>query len=185
MNLIESASTALVLELLAPVANGNDESALFNAKKLDRARGFVIDLDGDQEIDRGESLLCGDVQGFREASVAAVEPRAMAPQRLVIIAPEPPMTDWLAEWAEDSERVRRTISIGRRFDGREITIVATLASYGYGVETSLLVESIRAKSEELEIFRSGVHSIAEVEAALGAGEVDALGNHGEGVDRTE
>jgi hypothetical protein len=63
--------------------------------------------------------------------------------------------------------VRRTVTVSRRFDGKEVTAIATLCSYGYGVETSLAVESICAsRSRGSVILRSGVHEKADVEAAL-------------------
>jgi hypothetical protein len=45
-----------------------------------------------------------------------------------------------------------------------VTLVATIASFGRGVATSLSVESVRARCGEIQ--RSGVHSRAEIEAAL-------------------
>jgi hypothetical protein len=60
--------------------------------------------------------------------------------------------------------VRRRLTV-RRADGAEVSLLATLASFGCGVATSLAVESIQPLAGGA-ILRSGVHSRAEVEAAL-------------------
>jgi hypothetical protein len=104
------------------------------------------------------------VSGFREAVVAAQDPRAPTPQRLAIVSPDEAGAAWLERWAEDVEQVRRRVAL-RRADGVEITVVATLASYGDGIPTSLAVESIRPLQGGA-ILRSGVHPRAEVEAAI-------------------
>lgn len=133
------------------------------ARRSDRSRGFVIEVEGHGE------LACGDIRGFREAALAATDPRALRPQRLVLVAPEGELRDWLAAWAEDAEQVRRTITLCRRFDGKVIRAVVTLLAFGYGVETALAVESVsvrRGEDEGEEILRSGVHLKADIEAAL-------------------
>jgi hypothetical protein len=130
------------------------------------SRGFVIEVDGLGEF------ACGDVRGFREASVAAVDPRAAAPQRLVIVAPEPELSAWLEAWAEDSAQIRRGLTICRRFDSRAIDAIATIGSFGHGVETSLVIESVTAgvapgaKTTPRAILRSGVHLKVDVDAVL-------------------
>ena len=113
-------------------------------------KGFVV------EADDGRTLVCREVRGFREAMLAAHDPRAPMPSRLVLLLPDAEMGEWLACWSEDSERVRRTITVRRLFDGKQVTAVATLASYGYAVDTSLGVESIAAEAAGPG-FRSGVH----------------------------
>jgi len=111
-----------------------------------------------------EQLACRDVAGFREATIAAQDPRAPTPTRLTLVDPDDAATEFLARWAEDVEQVRRRLTV-RRVDGVEVSLVATIASFGEGVATSLAVESIGALSGGA-ILRSGVHSRAEVEAAL-------------------
>lgn len=117
-----------------------------------------------------ESYACGDVRGFGEAIAAADDPRAPLPPRLALASPSRPLAAWLDRWAEDVEQVRRTLTIRRLADGRGVTVVATIASFGPGVETSLAVESISPPWEEggpSIILRSGIHPRAAVEAALG------------------
>jgi hypothetical protein len=125
-----------------------------------RRKGFAIDAGG-----AAGPLGCADVQGFREAVVAALNPDASAPSRLALVAPEAATVAWLEDWAEDVAQVRRTLDVSRRLDGEAITVVATLASHGHGVDTSLAVESVRAPGRD-DLFRSGVHARADVEAAL-------------------
>src|SRR5262249_46355082 len=128
------------------------------------------------EVDGVGELGCGDVRGFREASVASVDPRAAAPLRLTIVAPEPELSAWLSAWAEDTEQVRRALTICRRFDARAGDTIATIGSFGYGVETQLAVESVTARRgghapfadppPPRAILRSGVHLKVDVEAVL-------------------
>ncbi len=110
------------------------------------------------------ACACRDVHGFREAMLAAQDPRAPTPSRLALVSPDEDAAAWLDRWAQDVDQVRRRIAV-RRADGVEITLVATLASYGEGVPTSLAVESIRPLQGGA-ILRSGVHPRAEVEAAI-------------------
>lgn len=133
------------------------------ARRSDRGRGFVLNVEGVGE------LGCGDIRGFREAALASVDPRAPAPLRLELVGPEGELRAWLLAFAEDTERVRRCLTISRRFDGKAIRAVVTIASFGHGVETSLAVESVsapRGEADEEEIFRSGVHLKADIDAAL-------------------
>lgn len=123
------------------------------------AAGFWI------EAGRGARVSCRDVRGFGEALVAAADPIAFAPTRLVLVAPEDDALAWIEHWAEDAEQVRRSLVIRRAADGAQIAIVATLASYGFGVPTSLAVESVRAR-EGGDILRSGVYLKVDVAAAL-------------------
>jgi hypothetical protein len=133
------------------------------ARRSERSRGFEVEVEGSGE------LGCGNIRGFREAALAATDARAMAPQRLVLVAPNGELRAWLAAWAEDAEQVRRTLTICRRFDGKAIRAVVTLLAFGYGVETELAVESVSARrgdEDSEEIVRSGVHLKADIEAAL-------------------
>jgi len=134
------------------------------ASPAEAQRGFVV-------VHTGPSLhppvTFRDVYGFREAMLAAEDPRAPTPPRLDLAGPDDAAAVWLEQWAEDVEQVRRRLTV-RRFDDVEIIVVATLASFGSGVPTSLAVESIRSQAT-LAILRSGVHPRAEVDAAL-AGE---------------
>lgn len=133
------------------------------SRRADRSRGFVVEVEGVGE------LGCTDVRGFREGALAAVDPRAAAPSRLLLVGPEADLDAWLLSFAEDTEQVRRTLTIIRRFDGKAIRAVVTISAYGYGVETSLAVESVaapRSEGDDEEIFRSGVHLKADIAAAL-------------------
>jgi hypothetical protein len=112
-------------------------------------------------------LACREVRGFADALAAARDPRAPAPARLVLVAPACGTRAWLDGWSEDAEQVRRSLVIRRALDDVEIAVVATLASHGYGVPTSLAVESVRADGQTA-ISRSGVHLKVDVEAALAA-----------------
>jgi hypothetical protein len=112
-----------------------------------------------------EHVTCREVRGFGEAFEAACDPRAPAPPRLVLAGLDAPAVAWLERWAEDTEQVRRALSIRRDADGAQVAVVATLSSHGFGVPTSLAVESVRA-GEDDEIRRSGVHLKVDVMAAL-------------------
>ncbi len=127
-----------------------------------RPRGFSIACEG------AGALGCVDVRGFRDALMAARDPRVAAPQRFVLIGPDASAASWLDAWAEDVAQVRRDIVLSRAFDGEEILAVVTIAAHGYGVETSLAIESLSAArlSSSDDIFRSGVHLKADIEAAL-------------------
>jgi hypothetical protein len=131
---------------------------------LVRARGFFLESARAGSAD-DHAFCCRDVIGFDEALVASEDPYAETPARLALVGLDDSATAWVAGWAEDVEQVRRRITI-RRGDGAEITMVATLATYGPSVPVSLSVESIRVQRTR-SILRSGVHPRAEVEAALG------------------
>ena len=125
--------------------------------------GFAIEVDGGE----GE-LSCRHVRGFRDAVVAATDPQADVPPQLVLVAPSPAAATWLARWAEDTRCVRRSLTIRRIEDGERVTAVASLASYGYGIETAILVESIAPVIPGMPgIVRSGVHPKEAVDAVLG------------------
>ncbi len=127
-----------------------------------RARGFSIACDG------VGGLGCVDVRGFRDALRAAADPRLAAPQRFVVVGPDARTASWLDAWAEDVARVRRSIVVSRAFDGEEVIAVVTIAAHGYGIETSLIIESLRAARATAsdDIVRSGVHLKADLEALL-------------------
>ena len=105
------------------------------------------------------------MRGFEDAVDAAVDPRSVPPLRLVLVAPDDETTTWLERWAEDAEQVRRALVIRRVGGGEEVAVIVTLASHGYGVPTSLAVESVRAREDGV-ILRSGVHLKADVALAL-------------------
>ncbi len=130
---------------------------------MERKRGFVLAL-ADGGAAAPGPLGCAEVQGFDDARLAAGDPGALAPLRLCLVAPDEETIAWLERWAEDAEQVRRRIAVRRVEDGATVTVIATIASFGAGVAPSLAVESIR--SHWGGICRSGVHSRAEVEAAL-------------------
>lgn len=118
-------------------------------------------------------MSCASVRGFHEAAVAARDPFAPIPQRLVLHGADATLEAWLSSWAEDAEHVRRTLLIERGFDGYALTVVATIASYGYGVETSLALESVLessvdvfAEGEAPAMARSGVLPKAFIDAVL-------------------
>src|SRR5262249_38186590 len=71
------------------------------SRRLDRSRGFAVDVEGVGQ------LGCADIRGFREAALAAVDPRAIAPLRLVLVGPDEGFCDFLVTFAEDVEQVRR------------------------------------------------------------------------------
>lgn len=124
--------------------------------------GFLV------KVDDARPLWCREVRGFHRAAVAAVDPDAVPPAQLILVGLDEAARAWFAAWAEDSERVRRTVTIRRLLDDREATAVVTLASYGYGVDPSLAVESIAGATREgaTAILRSGVHSKEEIDAML-------------------
>jgi hypothetical protein len=129
-------------------------------------------------VGAGRVVGCREVRGFHEASAAARDPRAAPPARLILAGLSPDAEVWLAAWAEDCERVRRTITIRRLLDDLDLTAVATLASYGRGVETALAIESVLAGPScgVPVLLRSGVHPKATVEAALGGAAPPADGD---------
>jgi hypothetical protein len=143
------------------------ESFVPDACFEDLASGFVI------EARRGEPMSCHDVRGFDEALIAARDPLAPAPLRLVLVDTAAREREsacaWLDAWAEDTEQVRRSFVIRRAIDGAEIAVVATLASHGFGVPTSLALESVRER-EGGDILRSGVHLKIDVARALARGD---------------
>ena len=123
-------------------------------------------------------LRCGDVLGFRESTLAAGDPRVQAPLRLGFLATSPELDEWLDVWSEDAEQVRRTITIRRRLDDKAVTVIATLASHGHGVDPSVAIESVTIPrgSRPPKISRSGTYLKIDVAAVLGpreaASEID-------------
>lgn len=146
----------------APPGASDDGVPWRGPSRASLARGFVVVHAGPPVTPLGFR----DVHGFREAMIAAEDPRAPTPTRLDLAGPDEAAAAWLESWAEDVEQVRRRLTV-RRFDAVEITLVATLASFGDGIATSLAVESIRSDAGGA-ILRSGVHPRAEVDAALAA-----------------
>jgi hypothetical protein len=132
--------------------------------RLARAHAYSLEPAGAFCGELG-TLHCRDVVGFDDALEAAEDAYAETPARVALVGLDPSATAWVARWAEDVEQVRRNLTI-RRADGAEVTMVATVATYGPSVPVSLAVESIRVQSTRA-ILRSGVHPRAEVEAALG------------------
>lgn len=114
-------------------------------------------------------LVCGDILGFRESMLAAGDPRLQAPLRLGFLATSIELDEWLDLWSEDAEQVRRTITIRRRHDDKAVTVIATLASHGHGVDPSIVVESVSIPREKkpLKITRSGTYLKFDVASALG------------------
>lgn len=100
------------------------------------SKGFLFEAE-----DTPHPVLCRDVRGFPQALLAARDGNK-PPGRLVIIVPELAMEDWIAQWAEDESRPRRSITITRRIDGQRLRLVGTLLSYGYGVETTIAIEKL-------------------------------------------
>ncbi|HSN99612.1 MAG TPA: hypothetical protein VLS89_15060, partial [Candidatus Nanopelagicales bacterium] len=92
-------------------------------------------------VGAGRVVGCREVRGFHEAARAAEDDLAEAPPRLWLAGLDDDARAFMEAWSEDCERVRRTVSIRRLLDARELTAVVTLASYGFGVETSLSLES--------------------------------------------
>lgn len=121
------------------------------------------------EVGVGQTIACSEVRGFHEAAVAARDARVTAPARLVLVGLDEDARSWVEAWSEDCDRVRRTVTIRRLLDDRALTAVVTLASYGYGVETALSVESVSPGPADgiPMLLRSGVHSKAMVQALLG------------------
>jgi hypothetical protein len=147
------------------VSDDGFSSASPGGSEDDGARGpsgFLVRVDG------ARPLWCREVRGFDRAAAATKDPDAVPPAQLVLVGVDEAARAWLAAWAEDSERVRRTVTIRRLLDDREATAVVTLASYGYGVDTALAVESIAGATGEgaAAILRSGVHSKEEIDAML-------------------
>jgi hypothetical protein len=136
-------------------------------KRPDARRGFILEVDG-------VTLSCGEIQGFRDSLVAATDPRAQAPLRLAILGATIELDAWLDTWSEDDTQVRRTITIRRRLDDKAITVIATLASHGFGVDPSLAVESVVTPrgSQPPKLHRSGTYLKVDVAATLGQREVE-------------
>lgn len=132
-------------------------------RRPDERRGFIIEVAG------VGSLFCGEILGFRESTLAAADSRAQAPLRLGFLAASVELDAWLDAWSEDATQVRRTITIRRRLDDKAVTVIATLASHGYGVDPSLSVESVvnPRRSSPPKITRSGTYSKIDVTSALG------------------
>lgn len=112
--------------------------------------------------DSGERFACADVEGFDAARACSLEV-AEAPARLALVGATDAARAWLDAWAEDDERVHRSIAIERRADGVSVNATVTLAAFGRGVDTELAIESI-AREGASGLARSGVHPRASAEA---------------------
>jgi hypothetical protein len=99
------------------------------------SKGFLVESD-----DAPRPLLCRDVRGFPHLVEAARDRSLALPDRCVIVVPDVALDDWLSRWAEDAARVRRSVSITRRTDGRQVRFSGTLLAYGSGVDTIVRVE---------------------------------------------
>ena len=142
----------------------------------DAGLGGYVGASGDADeirfylcVGAGRVVGCREVRGFHEAVMAAEDELAEAPPRLWLSGLDDDARAFIEAWSEDCERVRRTLSIRRLLDDRELTAVVTLASYGPGVETSLSLESLTPGPVGAipALLRSGVHPRATVEAVLG------------------
>ncbi len=133
------------------------------ARRPEARRGFTLEVEG------SPPLSCGEILGFRESLVALIDPRAQAPLRLGILATSIELDAWLDGWAEDDTQVRRTVTLRRRLDGKAVTVIATLASHGFGVDPSLALESVTSPrgSKPPKITRSGTYLKVDVDAVLG------------------
>lgn len=120
-------------------------------------------------VEEGRVVGCREVRGFQAAALAAEDPRAAMPPRVSLAGLDAGAQSWIEAWSEDCDRVRRTVSIRRLLDDRELTAVVTLASFGSGVEISLSIESLTAGPAGTipALQRSGVHPRAILAAALG------------------
>jgi hypothetical protein len=120
-------------------------------------------------VEEGRVVGCREVRGFQAATLAAEDPRAAMPPRVSLAGLDAGAQSWIEAWSEDCDRVRRTVSIRRLLDDRELTAVVTLASFGSGVEISLSIESLTAgPAGTIPVLqRSGVHPRAILVAALG------------------
>lgn len=137
-------------------------------RRPEAQRGFTIEIAG------APALVCGEILGFREAMIAAGDPRAQAPLRLGILATTIELDAWLDGWSEDDVQVRRAITVRRCLDNKAVTVIATLASHGYGVDPSLAVESVMSprRASPLKISRSGTYTKVDVVTALGPREAE-------------
>jgi hypothetical protein len=138
-------------------------------RRIEERRGFTIEVAG------GSPFTCGEILGFRESLIAAGDPRAQVPLRLGLLATSPELDTWLDAWSEDDVQVRRTITVRRNLDDRAVTVIGTLASHGYGVDPSVVVESVSRPrgAKPPKISRSGTYLKIDVATALGAREAES------------
>ena len=131
-------------------------------RRPEARRGFTIEV-------AGVPLACGNILGFRESMLAAGDPRLQVPLRLGFLAASIELDEWLDVWSEDAEQVRRTITVRRRLDDKAVTVIATLASHGHGVDPSIVVESVSIPRDRRppKIMRSGTYLKFDVASALG------------------
>jgi hypothetical protein len=117
-------------------------------------------------VHAGRELGCDDLRGFGEAIVAARDAGAEPPPRIDVVGPTPETAAWLDAWAEDDINYRRTVTARRQIDGARFVVVATIAAHGYGVDTSLVVESVSPRRTPAALTRSGVHARVNVAMLL-------------------
>ena len=102
-------------------------------------KGFVV------ETEDGRELVCREVRGFREAMLAAYDPRAPMPSRMALVLPDTEMGEWLGELVGGQRADPPHPGHPPALRWPAGNAVATLASYGCGIDTSLGIESIAAE----------------------------------------
>ena len=134
-------------------------------RRLEVRRGFTIEVAG---LPGALPFTCGEILGFRESLLASGDPRVQAPLRLGLLGTSIELDTWLDAWSEDDVQVRRSITVRRNLDDKAVTVIATLASHGYGVDPSVVVESVSIPRGKLrKISRSGTYLKVDVATALG------------------
>ncbi|HEX9294992.1 MAG TPA: hypothetical protein VF881_04135 [Polyangiaceae bacterium] len=99
-----------------------------------------------QGEDPPRPLVCRDVRGFPALAAASLDRPPTLPVRLVIVVPNVALQDWLARWAEDVGRARRSVAVTRQTDGRQVRFTGTLLAYGHGVDTAIRVERVEPEA---------------------------------------
>ena len=169
---LQGDQSSSLLEAESPVSGlvprrAQRTSARGPTRRPDAPRGFLLEVEG-------ATLSCGEILGFRDALVAATDPRAQAPLRFAILATSIELDAWLDAWSEDATQVRRAITIRRRLDSKRVTVIATLASHGFGVDPSLSIESVVSPrgSKPPKITRSGTYLKVDVATTLSLREAE-------------
>ena len=111
-------------------------------------------------------LSCGEILGFRESLLAVGDARAQVPLRLAILATTVELDEWLDAWSEDTSQVRRSITLRRRLDDKTVTVIATLASHGFGVDPP-------RGAAPLKCHRSGVYRTIDLAGSLNRDDLEA------------
>jgi hypothetical protein len=133
------------------------------------SKGFLFESD-----DTPRPVLCRDVRGFPTCLDAARDRMKTHPGRVVVVVPDLAMDDWLARWADDVGHPRRSISITRRTDGRQVRMVGTLLTYGFGVDTAIQIERLE---HEVKASRARASSGADDSPKSGVQELALLRKH--------